>query len=96
MRDLKQYWREIRAIEGKLPENVWLVSLQNDLRDIRGGQMVEATPAVAAPLLHSKSHRLATEEEIAGLFAEQAEAQRREQADELLKSGVAVVPIPPK
>ena len=67
MPDLKKYWQEIRAIEKSLPAEVWLVSLQNLAKGQVGGSMAEAGSAVAAKLLHAKSQRLATEEELIAL-----------------------------
>lgn len=69
MRDLQQYWAEIRAIENGLPQFVWVIA-----EDC----LIEVARAVAAKLLHARSHRLATEEEVARRKAQKAEAKKRQ------------------
>ena len=74
MRDLQQYWQEIRAIENGLPQFVWVIA-----EDC----LMEVARAVAARLLHAKSHRLATDEEVkssqgaGGGAKKQAEEKKR-------------------
>lgn len=84
MRDLQQYWAEIRAIENGLPQFVWVIA-----EDC----LIEVARAVAAKLLHAKSHRLATEEEIAARKAREAEAKKRHDLDRKHRDGIAVVEI---
>ena len=86
MRDLKHYWREVRAIEKSLPPFVWVVNLQ-------GGSPVEVTAAGAAPLFHVKSHRQATEEEIRARHAAEIATKRQAAREDLRRRGIAVVPI---
>jgi hypothetical protein len=93
MPDLKKYWQEIRAIEKSLPAEVWLVSLQNLARGQTAGSMVETAAAVAAKLLHAKSQRLATEEEIQAHKAQQSEAQRQAFEQRMRSQGIAVIPV---
>jgi len=71
MMDFRQYWQEIRAIQSQLPAFVWLMSLENAVSRLVGGCIVEVAAEVAARLLHARSHRLATAEEIAELLAKQ-------------------------
>lgn len=93
MRDLEQYWREIRAVAASLPAHVWLVSVDDPKRGVRGDRMVETSAETAAKLLHAHSHRRATEEEIAA-HREAEERQERAAFHEKLRvKGVAVVPI---
>jgi len=86
MPDLKKYWQDLRAIEQSLPEYVWLTG--------RGG-MVQAGAAVASKLLHSKSHRLATEDEIEAHLAEQQDIRRQQFQQRLRERGIAIVPVKP-
>jgi 2,4-dienoyl-CoA reductase-like NADH-dependent reductase (Old Yellow Enzyme family) len=93
MPDLKKYWQEIRAIEKSLPTEVWLVSLQNLAKGQVGGAIVEVAAAAAAKLLHAKSQRLATDEEIEAHKARQAEIQRQVFEQRMRKQGIAVIPV---
>ena len=93
MPDLKKYWHEIRAVEKSLPAEVWLVSLQNLSKGQVGGAIVEVAAAVAAKLLHAKSQRLATEEEIDMHKAQQAEIQRQVCEQRMRSQGIAVIPV---
>jgi hypothetical protein len=93
MPDLKKYWQEIRAIENSLPAEVWLMSLQNLARGQVGGAIVEVASAVAAKLLHAKSQRLATDDEIAAHKAQQAEVQRLLFEQRMRSQGIAVIPV---
>jgi hypothetical protein len=93
MPDLKRYWQEIRAIEKSLPAEVWLVSLQNPAKGQVGGAIVEAAAAVAAKLLHAKSQRLATEEEVRAHKELQGETQRLVFEQRMRSQGIAVIPV---
>ena len=93
MPDLKKYWQEIRAIEKSLPAEVWLVSLQNLAKGQVGGAIVEVAAAVAAKLLHGKSQRLATEDEVQAHKAQQAGIQRQVLEQQMRKQGIAVIPL---
>lgn len=86
MRDLRRYWREVREIEAGIAEFVWIAG--------GDGAVTEAAARVAAPLLHAKSHRLATEEEIAARKQRDRSAIREAAERELRRRGVAVVAIP--
>ena len=93
MRDLRRYWQEIRAVEKTLPPFPWLVSLDDPKRGWIGGRMVEVSAVQAAQLLHTKSHRLATEEEIAAHLEQENEKRRKSFDDNLRRKGVACVPV---
>jgi hypothetical protein len=93
MPDLKKYWQEIRAIEKSLPADVWLVSIQNLAKGQVGGAIVEVAAAVAAKLLHAKSQRLATGEEIQAYKAQQAETKRLIFEQQMRSQGIAVIPV---
>lgn len=84
MRDLQQYWAEIRAIENGLPQFVWVIA-----EDC----LIEVARAVAAKLLHAKSHRLATEDEVAARKAKEAAAKKRQQSEKKRREGIAVIEI---
>jgi hypothetical protein len=84
MRDIQRYWQEIRSIENALPQFVWVIA-----EDC----LIEVARAVAAKLLHAKSHRLATEEEIAAQKGRDEEAKKRAEAERRTKDGVVVVEV---
>jgi 2,4-dienoyl-CoA reductase-like NADH-dependent reductase (Old Yellow Enzyme family) len=93
MPDLKKYWQEIRAIEKSLPAEVWLVSLQNLAKGQVGGAIAEVAAAVAAKLLHARSQRLATDEEIEAHKAQQDQVKRQIFEQRMRKQGIAVIPL---
>jgi hypothetical protein len=93
MRDLEQYWREIRAAAASLPPYVWLVSLEDPKRGMRSGCMVETSAETAAKLLHANAHRRATDEEIEAHRQERDRQERAAFHEKLRVKGVAVVPV---
>jgi hypothetical protein len=93
MRDFQKYWQEIRTLAAELPPYIWLVSLDDPKRGMRGGSLVEVTAETAAKLLHNNSHRRATDEELATHCAAEAEAQRSAFHDRLRVKGVTVVAV---
>lgn len=84
MRDLQRYWEEIRAIESGLPQFVWVIA-----EDC----LIEVARAVAARLLHAKSHRLATEDEVKNRKAREVEAIRLAETEKRRREGVEVVEV---
>ena len=94
MPDLRQYWQEVRALQRSLPEFVWLMSLTDAKRGMVGGRMAEVGAAQAAQLLHAKTYRMATEEEISEHLAKQDQARRQSFNDGLRRKGIAVVAVP--
>ena len=94
MRDLRQYWQEVRTLERSLPEFVWLMSLEDAKRGMVGGRMAEVGAAQAAQLLHANSYRTATEDEIAAHLAKEDQARRTSVHDGLRRRGIAVVAVP--
>jgi hypothetical protein len=95
MADLKQYWQEVRALERSLPEYLWLMSIDDAKRDMVGGRMAEVGAAQAAQRLHARSHRMATDDEIAAHLAKEDQARRQNFHDGLRRRGIAVVTVPP-
>ncbi len=93
MRDLQKYWQDIRALTATLPAFVWLVSVEDPRRGMRGGRLTEAGAETAAKLLLANSHRRATGEEIEAHRAEQAATQRAAFHHRLRMKGIAVVPM---
>jgi predicted dinucleotide-binding enzyme len=94
MRDLRVYWQEVRALQQTLPEFVWLMSLEDAARGMTGGRMAQLGAAAAAQRLHAKSHRMATEEEIAAHLVKEDQARRQTLHDALRRRGIAVVAVP--
>ncbi|MCU1335386.1 MAG: hypothetical protein JWO19_967 [Bryobacterales bacterium] len=84
MRDIRRYWREVRALEASLPEFVWLV-------DVEGSVPVEVGAARAAQLLLAKSHRVASEEELSVQREIEIGVRKERQRDARRREGVAVV-----
>ena len=84
MRDLRKYWAEVNAIRRGLADFVWLAPAG-------GGVLVEVTAEVGARLLQAKSHRVATEEEIAAHRTAEDAARQRAFQEELRRKGIAVV-----
>jgi hypothetical protein len=95
MRDLRQYWQEVRTLERSLPEFAWLLSLEDLKRGMVGGRIAQVGAAQAAQLLHANSYRMATEEEIATHLAKEDQARRQGFNDGLRRRGIAVVAVPP-
>jgi hypothetical protein len=84
MRDIKRYWKEVRALEASLPEFVWLV-------DVQGSVPVEVPAELAAQLLLTKSHRVASDEELGVQRALEAAASKERKRDERRREGVVAV-----
>ena len=84
MRDIRRYWKEVRALEASLPEFVWLV-------DVEGSVPVEVGAGRAAQLLLAKSHRLASEEELGVQREKELVAGKERRRDRRRREGVAVV-----
>jgi hypothetical protein len=93
MADLKKYWQELRAIEQNLPAYVWLMSLENSAKGQVGGAMAETAAPVAAKLLHARSHRKASEEEIQAHLSRQQDIRQQTFEQRLRDKGIAVVPV---
>jgi hypothetical protein len=85
MRDVRHYWQEIHALEASLPEYVRVVSITGSIAEVPAG--------LAAKLLHAKSHRLATEEEIRSCVAADDARNRETAREELRRRGIAVVAV---
>jgi hypothetical protein len=93
MPDLRRYWEEIHAIERSLPQSLWIVSLEDALRDRMAGMIVEVAAAVAAKMLHAKSHRVATEDEVRAERDRQDGVKKSAAEEKLRRLGVAVVEV---
>lgn len=88
MRDMRQYWREIRELAAELPEFVWLAEGNEPAR------FVTQVPAeAAARLLHAKSHRLATAAEVEAHLAREAAMERQARAEQRRSQGTVLVKI---
>ena len=86
MRDIRRYWREVRALESTLPEFVWVV-------DVDGSAAVEVPAGLAAQLLLAKSHRMASEEELSIQRRKEVVASKELRRDTRRREGVAVVKL---
>jgi hypothetical protein len=94
MRDLRQYWQEVRELQRSLPEFIWLMSVEDPKRGMVGGRMAEVGAEQAAKLLITNSHRRATEDEIASHLAKEEQTRRRTVHEGLRRRGIAVVAVP--
>ena len=94
MRDLRQHWQDIRALQRSLPEFVWLMSVEDAKRGNVGGRMAEVGAAEGAKLLLANSYRRATDDEIAAHLAQQDQARRESFNEGLRRRGIAVVAVP--
>ncbi len=94
MRDLRQYWQEIRTLERSLPEFIWLMSIEDKKRGNVGGRMAEVGRAAAAQVLHANAYRLATDDEIAAHLSQEDHARQQSFHDGLRRKGIAVVALP--
>ena len=86
MRDIRRYWKDVRALESTLPEFLWLV-------DVDGSAPVEVSAARAAQLLLAKSHRMASEEELSVQRGKEVVASKEMRRDTRRREGIAVVPF---
>ena len=91
-RDIRQYWRDLRAIEASLPESVWLVSEH----DAAAVVVTEVAARVAARLLRAKSHRRATEAEVEAHRAREREANRAAREERMRRQGTSLVVVRPE
>ena len=86
MRDIRRYWQEVRALEASLPAFLWLV-------DVEGSSPVEVAAGRAAQLLITKSHRVASADEVSAQGMREKTAERERKRRELRQDGVAVVTL---
>jgi hypothetical protein len=84
VRDIRRYWKEVRALQASLPEFVWLV-------DVEGSAPVEVPAGQAAQLLLAKSHRMASDEELGAQRAKEVAEGKERRRDERRREGVVVV-----
>lgn len=90
---VRDYWAEVRAAEGTLPEYCFIISLEDKLLARAGGVITEVGRAVAARSIVSKTHRLATPAEVeTHRAAEQQCAAAVAEARKKAGRGVYVLP----
>ncbi len=87
MRNIRQYWQAVRAIEATLPPEVWLVAVDSP------GFLTQVAAETAAKMLYAKSHRAATEAEVEAHHTREAAANKSARRERLRRSGAAVVPV---
>lgn len=73
-RDAEEMYPADRTHLDRSQVPVWLVSLDDEARNSRGGQVVCAFPMVAGQLLADGTHKIATPEQVA---AHQSDMERR-------------------
>ncbi len=86
---IQQYWKDLRSLEATLPEFVWLVATPAGAPPV----VTQAAAAIAAKWLHAKTHRVATDEEVAQLRADDAAAVKQAKQERMRRSGAAVVVV---
>ncbi len=86
MRDIRRYWREVRALEASLPEFVWLVAVE-------GSAPVQVGAGRAAQLLLAKTHRVASEDELSVQREREIAERKLRQREARKREGVSVVEV---
>jgi hypothetical protein len=74
---IHEYWERVLAIAAKLPEVVTVISEGDDRTGARAGAVCLCDAKTAAQLLFSRTHRIATEQEIADYEKAQSEERVR-------------------
>lgn len=86
---IQDYWREIRAMEDRLPEFVWVVGQGPNVMTF----VTEVPASIAARLLKAKTHRLATEEEVQAHRAQENVLVKQAKKERMRRSGAAIVVV---
>ena len=68
MADIRGYWAAVKREMVALPDFPWVMSLDDPSKGMKGGCVSQVSRETAGELLVQKSHRIATEEEIAGFW----------------------------
>jgi hypothetical protein len=75
--NIYEYWQGVRQVAATLPETVYIVSVDNQVRGTSAGMVCACTREVAARRIFEGTHRLAAEEEIAAYLASEDAERRR-------------------
>ncbi|MEO5926681.1 MAG: hypothetical protein ABIR70_22905 [Bryobacteraceae bacterium] len=86
---IQQYWKDVRKLEETLPAVVWLVGTAVGAPPF----VTEVASDVAAKMLHAKSHRVASEEEVAAQRTNDASAVKQAKQERMRRTGAAVVVV---
>lgn len=86
---IQQYWKDRRALEQTLPEFVWIVATASGETPI----VTQAVSCIAAKFLQAKSHRIATDEEVAAHLAAEVVALKQAKQERMRRSGAAVIVV---
>lgn len=89
MSRIQDYWRQVNALAGSLPEFVWVVSTADGSAEC----VTEVSAALAARLLHAKTHRVAAPEEVDAHHAREKAAVKHARLENKRKAGAAVVVV---
>lgn len=84
---IRQYWKDVRALEDTLPAFVWLVATAAGAPPV----VTEASAALAAKLLHAKSHRIAEPGEVEEHHQREAATLKQAKRERMRRSGAALV-----
>lgn len=68
MTNIREYWAAVRRETANLPEFPWVTSLDDPSRGMVGGCTTQVSRETAGELLVQKSHRIASEEEVAAFW----------------------------
>ncbi len=72
--DIKKYWDKVNALAPQLPgETVWLMSVDNDIKNTKAGAVVECVRKLAAQRIVENTHRLAKPEEVEAHLAKRGQ-----------------------
>ncbi len=88
-RTIQQYWKDIRSIEQSLPALVWLVGTTAGAPPF----VTQVASDIAAKMIHAKSHRVATEDEVEAQSASDAEALKQAKRERMRRKGAALVVV---
>jgi hypothetical protein len=90
MNNVREYWKTVRVIAETLPEFVYLVEAVEN-KDVVVVTQVGAD--LAAKLIHAKTHRIATQDEVDAHQAGEVAANKNARLERLRRSGAAVVAV---
>jgi hypothetical protein len=92
---VRQFWQQVRAVEATIEaEAPFLMSLNDPLRGLVGGRVVQVARAEAAKAIAKKTHRLATAEEVAVYLEAEQQRVQAEDAEKRRKLGLSTFVLP--
>jgi hypothetical protein len=87
--NIQRYWKEVRSLEQTLPAVVWLVGTTAGAPPF----VTQVASDIAAKMLHARSHRIASDEEVAAHHANDAVALQQAKEERMRRKGEALVVV---